>query len=64
MRGTQCTKPTIDFWNLMRDGMEFYLKTLVSKFEPCVVCLRVQSFMTVLVWFYMLYLDGVVRGRC
>lgn len=46
MKGTKCTKPTLKYWNTMREGMNLNLKVVVSNFEPCVAC---KSFVTICV---------------
>jgi hypothetical protein len=46
MRGTQCTKPTLNFWSMTKEGMNLYLKIVVYGycFEACVAWLRVHVF--------------------
>lgn len=49
-----CNEFALNFSNLMKQTMNLYLKSLVSKFKPCVVLCKVH-------W---LYLDGAVGKKC
>ena len=46
----------------MKKGMNLYIKTPVSNFELCVICLRMYILNNHLCKMYRLYLDGVLVG--
>lgn len=50
-------------FNMLRQGMNLYLKNLVSNFELCTAWLRVQVLHDCLCKVHQLYLNGVVGGR-